>query len=128
MWEDNVGPGVFESEGETREKHAEDGGGTTEDVRNTLKCVSNMMEDVRDGTEYGSNEMKDDLNIVVEKNKGMSDGGWDVTDEICRGRLVRAILRNYPCDDDKDIEEKTEPGEAEDDRRNGRVNLPKIAG
>ena len=109
-------------------KHTEDEGTTTEDVWNTLECVSDIIEYVRDTAEYGSNEMKAALNTTVEKNRDMTDGGWDVAEEIRRWGLVRAVLRNRPRNDDEDIEEKTEPGEAEDNRCDRRVDLPKITG
>jgi hypothetical protein len=51
----------------------------------------------------------------------------DVAENTGSGGLIRAALGSCSCDDNENIEDDTERGDAEDNRSDGNINLPKIA-
>ena len=80
-------------------------------------------EDNRLTAEY---TLQDTLD-AVEEVWDATEGIWDVAEEVCTWCLIRAVHRKCPRDDNEQVKKNAERGDTDDDRRDSRVVLPKVA-
>ena len=82
-------------------------------VRNTMEGVWDTTGGVSDMTE-GVSDTTEGIRNTTEDISNTTEGVRDVTEDVCAGSLIRAAHKSCPCNDDEEVGEDTERGDAKD--------------
>jgi len=78
-----------------------------------MKYDKDVLEDGRD---------------TLEDGRDMLEDGKDMSEDLCTGGLIWTAHGSHPRNDNQSIEDGTKRGDANNNRRNSRVDSPKVQG
>jgi len=64
----------------------------------------------------------------LEDGRNMSEDGRDMSEDLCTGGLIWAAHKSRPHNDNQGVEGSTKRSDANDNRRDSRVDSPKVQG